>query len=142
MATTAPAARRTFKVLGTTDDVTQCELCGKAELKGTVVLEFIDADGNGTGEVVYYGASCGARAAGWKTTDVRRMAAQADREAAAKKRAEEEAARAAQDAEENRRFDAWLLDTYGTTDRSAVMKIRGERTLIRAWTDFDNAQRA
>lgn len=70
-------AQKAFRVLGTTSDVTECDLCGRAELKGTVVLAPLDIDGNEEG-VVYYGASCGAKAAGWTTKDVRRAAKDAD----------------------------------------------------------------
>lgn len=77
---TVATARKVFRVLGTTQDVTECELCGRSELKGTIVLAPLDADGNNEG-VVYYGASCGAKAAGWTTKDVRKAAKDADAEA-------------------------------------------------------------
>lgn len=70
----------TYRVLGTTDDVTTCEICGREELKGTIVLGVLDADGNVEAEI-YAGSSCGARAAGRK-----------GRNAAAKLRAEADAA--------------------------------------------------
>ena len=35
-----------YRVLGTTDEVTTCDICGKVELKGTIVLGVLDADGN------------------------------------------------------------------------------------------------
>lgn len=73
--TSSPA----FKVLGTTDDVTECEHCGRVELKGTIVLLPLDADGNADADPVYYGAVCGARAAGTKTADLRKAASAADR---------------------------------------------------------------
>lgn len=71
---------KAFRVLGTTNDVTACDLCGRAELKGTIVLASLDADGN-EDAVVYYGASCGAKAAGWTTKDVRKAAKDADADA-------------------------------------------------------------
>lgn len=58
MNTTAATAR----YIGTTDDTTACEHCGRVDLKMTVVLELLDAEGNGAGEVVYYGSTCAARA--------------------------------------------------------------------------------
>ncbi len=79
--TTAPAARRVFTVLGTTDEVTECEHCGRVDLKGTVRLGALDADGNVEG-ITYFGAVCGARAAGWTTKDIRKAATAADRAAA------------------------------------------------------------
>ena len=44
--------------LGTSDDVTTCECCGKPDLKSTVALS---VDG---GDPVYYGSDCAARALG------------------------------------------------------------------------------
>lgn len=54
-----------YRVLGTTDEVTTCEICGREELKGTIVLGVLDADGNVEAEM-YAGSSCGAKAAGRK----------------------------------------------------------------------------
>lgn len=54
-----------YRVLGTTDAVTTCEICGRDELRGTIVLGVLDADGNVEAEI-YAGSSCGAKAAGRK----------------------------------------------------------------------------
>ena len=51
----------TYRYVGITDECVQCEKCGKAELKSTVVLSILDADGNHT-DYVYYGSTCAARA--------------------------------------------------------------------------------
>ena len=72
------ASDKVFKVLGTTDDVTECEHCGRVDLKGTIRLGYLDADGN-VEDVTYFGAVCGARAAGWTTKEFRRAATAADR---------------------------------------------------------------
>lgn len=58
-----PTPGATYRVLGTTDDVTRCDLCGRQELRGTIVLAVLDADGNPEGEL-YAGSTCGAKAAG------------------------------------------------------------------------------
>jgi hypothetical protein len=108
---TASTARKVFKVKGTTNEVTECELCGRVDLKGTIVLATLDADGNEEG-VVYYGASCGAKAAGWTTKDVRKAAKTADDDA-------REARRAASQAESDAYCaarDAWLIEQHGTKD--------------------------
>lgn len=63
MTETLTAAAK-FRYLGVTDDIVQCERCGKPNLKSTVVLVPQDADGNDEGDPVYYGSSCGARALG------------------------------------------------------------------------------
>lgn len=57
---TATAAPE-FRYIGITDETTVCEECGKPELKATVVLAVLDADGN-TEDVVRYGSSCAAKA--------------------------------------------------------------------------------
>ena len=48
----------TFKTV--TDSVTDCDCCGRSELKRTMVL--ID---NESGDAKYFGTVCGARALGW-----------------------------------------------------------------------------
>lgn len=53
-----------YTLLGIADEVNECELCGKSDLKCTMALRTHDADGNDTGEV-YYGRDCGSRALGW-----------------------------------------------------------------------------
>ena len=68
---TDAATRPAFRVLGTTDDVTACELCGKPELRGTVILGALDADGNVEGEA-YYGSSCAAKAEAKNAKDSRK----------------------------------------------------------------------
>lgn len=60
-ATTAPA----FKYIGITDECVECQKCGKTELRATVVLAMLDADGNEE-EITYYGSTCAARALGIK----------------------------------------------------------------------------
>jgi len=94
MTHTGADPRPAFRVLGTTDDVTACELCGKPELRGTVILGALDADGNVEGEA-YYGSSCAAKAAGWTLKAVRagvKRAADDAREAARAERAAKAAA--------------------------------------------------
>lgn len=92
---TETQSRPAFRVLGTTNDVTTCEHCGRNELKGTIILAALDADGNEEG-VTYFGATCGARAAGWTTKDIRTKATAANRE---RQEAERIARQAAHDAD-------------------------------------------
>lgn len=84
--TNTETARKAYKVLGTTDEVTECEHCGRVDLKGTIRLGILDADGN-VEDVTYFGAVCGAKAAGWTTKDIRKAASAADRAAAEAERA-------------------------------------------------------
>jgi hypothetical protein len=58
-----------MKFLGATEDITTCDLCGKQNLKRTIVIEMAD------GGIVHYGCDCAAKslkAAGVavKTADV------------------------------------------------------------------------
>jgi hypothetical protein len=55
-----------FRFLEIAEDVTVCDLCGKSDLKCTMVLQELDHEGNEVGPVVYYGRDCGARALGWR----------------------------------------------------------------------------
>lgn len=104
----ATNGRLAYRVLGTTDDVTECELCGRIDLKGTVMLGVLDADGNVEG-VVYYGSSCGARAAGWTTKVIRDAAKAADTARREAERAEQEAKDRAWCAAR----DAWITANVG-----------------------------
>ena len=63
---TAPA----FRYIGVTDECVECQKCGKAQLRSTVVLAILDADGN-TEDVTYYGSSCAARALAERGTPVK-----------------------------------------------------------------------
>lgn len=51
----------TYRFIGTTDECTRCQCCGKNNLRSTVVLAVLDADGNEE-IITYYGSSCAARA--------------------------------------------------------------------------------
>jgi len=62
-----------MKFLGVTDEITTCERCGKNNLKRTVAIE------TETGDVVYYGCDCAARALmptvkGVNTRDINKIA--------------------------------------------------------------------
>ena len=46
------------RALGTTDEVTACDCCGKSPLKLTVIMELDD------GEIVHYGTTCARRNTG------------------------------------------------------------------------------
>lgn len=52
-----------FRFIGTTDECVECQACGKTDLRATVVLAILDADGNAE-EITYYGSTCAARALG------------------------------------------------------------------------------
>lgn len=77
---TGTDTRRVFRVKFTTGDVTTCELCGRDDLRSTVMLAELDADGSETGDVCHYGSDCAARAAGWTARELGRRVRAADRE--------------------------------------------------------------
>lgn len=77
----------TARYLGTTDDVTTCDCCGRTGLKNTVVIEMHD-----DAEPLYYGVTCAARALKTTAKEVRYEAKRADtlkREKEAAERQEE-----------------------------------------------------
>jgi len=122
MTTKTATTAKAFRVLGTTDHVTVCWLCGRDELRGTIALEVLDADGNATGTVVYYGSSCGARAAGWTQAEFKAAVKIADQERV-------DAVRAARQAESDAYIaarDAYSLRVYGC-DIWSVRDANGKR---------------
>ena len=78
--TTTATETQTFRyrAAGFTEDITECDICGKVDLKGTVRLVIVDADGNEDGEV-YAGVVCAARRSGRKAAEIRTEAAAGDR---------------------------------------------------------------
>lgn len=113
---------KAYRVGGTTDEITQCELCGRPELKGTVQMIELDAAGNDL-EDHYFGTSCAAKAAGWTQKEVKAAAKTADQE-------RREAARRAKE-EESRRFcharDAYFEATYGDRCHFTAARKLGRR---------------
>ena len=65
-----------YKFVGSTDTVTQCGCCGKENLKKTIVLQNVES-----GDFVYYGSTCGARALGWEVKAFNAAASAADKNA-------------------------------------------------------------
>ncbi|MET9819589.1 hypothetical protein [Streptomyces sp. NPDC006355] len=78
----------TFRVKGTTGDVTTCDCCNRRGLRKTVVLMPVDADGMEDGEVTYYGTGCAAKALRTTSYAIRRAARAADLQAVIEARAE------------------------------------------------------
>jgi hypothetical protein len=61
-----------IKCLGTDDSVNSCDCCGRSELKATVAFE------TESGEVVYFGVVCAAKASGKSSAWIRSEAKVAD----------------------------------------------------------------
>jgi hypothetical protein len=129
---------KAYKVLGTTNDVTNCELCGKVELKGTVMLAVLDVDGNPDGDPSYFGSSCAAKAAGWTLREVRAGIKRASDEERERKRAERDALWAA----EREWLADWYLTRYGTPSlvdaakRADTSPVRLSGEAISAYREF------
>lgn len=66
------------RFLGTSDDVTTCECCGRANLKSTVALLT-----EGATTPVYYGVTCAARSLKMQNIEVAKAARQVERDHAA-----------------------------------------------------------
>lgn len=64
--------KTTYTAIGTTDENTTCDCCGKPNLKMTVVLR------DDEGDFHFFGRSCAARATGWKTAYLNREITAAD----------------------------------------------------------------
>lgn len=109
-----------YRMIGTTDDVIDCEKCGKVDLRMTVVLEMFDADGNSEG-ITYYGSTCAARALAAR--GVRVTAATVRQQATY---AQQQRVREAADA--RRTLDFYSIPTAGAVDadvwETAVHKFR------------------
>jgi hypothetical protein len=58
---------RQYEFLGTTDERTTCDCCGKSELKSTVAIRNLD-----TGEDLFFGMTCAARALKLQVAEVRK----------------------------------------------------------------------
>ena len=73
--TTATINNLVYRFIGTTDEVTGCDCCGRQGLKMTIVLQPTEG-----GDMVFFGSQCGARALGWAVKDVTTTAKNADKE--------------------------------------------------------------
>ena len=109
-----------MRAAGTTDEITACECCGRENLKSTVIMMTVDADGNDIARS-FFGSTCAARAAGRPVADIDREAAGADKAAReATERARRQAA-AARDTE----WQEWLDENSSAGDRLAQLEELG-----------------
>jgi hypothetical protein len=102
-----------FIAEGNEDEVLECDICGKTELKSTVILSFVDDEtGDCEGEV-YAGSSCASKLAGIPVRDINRQAKDADKaQRDAEDAARREAGRLAHEAR-YAGFSDWFERTYG-----------------------------
>ena len=99
-----PVIKR-FTYLGTSDEVDACDCCGKSDLKSTVAIQ-----DNDSGETLYFGTTCAARALKQTVKEVRAGTNVADR---AKAEAERKAREARHDAEMKEWTDYLIAATGG-----------------------------
>lgn len=92
-ANTSPVLK--YRFIGTTDSVTTCDCCGRTGLKVTVCIHNEE-----TGDELYFGTSCAAKALRIPSKEVTAGAKAADR-------AREEAERAQRDAEHRAHMIRW-----------------------------------
>jgi hypothetical protein len=98
--------RDTFRVLGTTDDVTTCDICGREDLKSTVVLSTGEAE-------LYAGSDCASRLTGFTVKEIHLKQRTSDRERRESEEKTRRAVRAAQCAIELAEFREWIYTTHG-----------------------------
>ncbi len=75
--TAVPAPAVWYSVKGSTGDVTDCGICGRTDLRKTVILHAMTADD--LLDVIYAGVDCAARVAGNREHEMRQRVANADR---------------------------------------------------------------
>ena len=99
-----PTKLMKYEYLGTTDEVTTCDCCGKTNLKNTVAIRDLDE-----GEVLHFGVTCAARALKVQVADVKKGAADADRQ----RREEEFRRRDAENRANTALWHEWLIERTG-----------------------------
>jgi len=66
-----------YRVLGSTEEITTCDCCGKSNLKKTVIMGVLNTEGEVESEC-YFGVVCASRNAGRKAKEIRREMIEAD----------------------------------------------------------------
>jgi hypothetical protein len=92
-----------YRIKGTTEDITTCDRCGRTDLKRTVIVATLDADGTEV-DAFNAGTDCAATLAKLTEHEVRAAADTADRREADRRR---------RDLED--KFRAWMLAEHGAT---------------------------
>jgi hypothetical protein len=119
-------------VLGITPDVDTCECCGKTNLKRTVILGTLDADGDVACHV-YYGSRCASLALDLNIS-ARAMEKHAEKIGMDRLKAEFEAGTTVNPEESSER---WAIVTHGSNGGSHSLEgyAVGTRKAVEAWAD-------
>jgi hypothetical protein len=127
MMKTAPRIR----VRGINNDHDTCSHCGKTGLKRVVWCEYLDAEGNGTGDVEPIGTSCAARLLRTTTTRVTRSAEAADREAERQRQNE------VHFIGEQPSVCDWIIESIGQNGNSItrLCLANGRKSLVERWAE-------
>lgn len=120
-----------FKLIGISDETT-CECCGKENLKLTVVLDRIDADGNGLG-FVKFGRDCAARALKLRVTANRMERLAVEANLAAEKAARE----TVHNVGESRSVINWIIESVGSNGGSFefLAMANGSKAAVERWAE-------
>lgn len=114
-----------MEIIGTTDERSDCECCGRSDLRTVVVLR--DAEG----ALYFYGTTCAARAHGWEPGDVAKAARRADRAALAARIAAYHRKVNAESAKVDR-FHAWVEAETGMDALDGIWDVLGGLTEAQA----------
>jgi hypothetical protein len=95
-----------YRVLGTTDDVTACDICGREDLKSTVVLSGADGE-------LYAGSDCASKLTGLRVSEVNLQKRAADRAARETEHATRRAIADAKFQIQFAEFREWMIQTHG-----------------------------
>jgi len=58
-----------YEIFGWTDEIHDCDFCGKSELKSVAIMKNIE-----TGEILYFGCDCARKATGISTSEIKKEA--------------------------------------------------------------------
>ena len=117
-----------WKVKGVNDDTDTCELCGKTNLKRVVWMAPLSSDGE-EGGVQAIGRCCAAKLLRTTTTQVQRMAEQADANA------KEAELRQVHEIGEVRSVCPWVIERIGSNGGTITLLgcANGLRPLVEKW---------
>src|SRR4051812_26213550 len=120
--TATATVRKVYRVHGTTDDVATCDLCGREDLKSTVIMIELDEAGNEL-DAVYMGTDCAAKAAGWTQKDVKAKLKVIDDAAKRELAKRERQIREERSRREAAAFADWAATKYGVTVKARFEQV-------------------
>jgi len=119
----AAVPEQRYEFLGTSDEHTDCAMCGRTDLKHTVACREL-----ATGNTVYFGSECAETALGWRAEQLR-MAAQTAQRAAHEEQMAESRRRSNEDFAH---WQGWLERETGLADVGCAADALGGFTAAQA----------